>query len=817
MNLDKIPAELKQYPQWIVWRYESPYGSKPTKVPYNPANGFRASTTDRSTWGTFEAARNTFANSNGSFAGIGFVFTPQDPFCGIDLDDPNGDAEAFARQQAIFNYLPSYAEYSPSGKGVHIIAKASTATGRKRSLVEIYSQDRYFTMTGNVMRDLPIADLQDEVAAVWDQMGIAADPSHFQGDPFQKQDDEAVYTAAANAKNGDLFVRLWGGDWSGYPSNSDGTGSSEADFALIDILAYYSKNRMQIQRMFELSALGKRDKYAKASAARRATLIGYMITKSFDLTLPPVDLDGILNSLNAALAVSSLAADALPADPATPASHRESNEGVGTGSLPPHQPTKTPSHYDGFDLTLWRKQPLNPQTSIVGAIADYVYKQSPRPAYETSLAAAIGFVAGMCGRSYNISGTGLNIYIMLLAVTGVGKEAMGSGISKLVEAVATNKDATGKTNEAFRGVLGPADMASGQGLLKHLSEANPPCFLSVTGEIGIRLQQISNERATNAESQLLRVLLDLYNKSGAGNTVQPTVYSDKTKNTEVINSPAFSLLGESVPDTFYGSLDDRAISSGLLPRFLIMEHEGNVPYLNTAGASARPPVWLVELLDKWHGTISSRAVAGEVMAVPMTPAAEVRSTEIDRYQTDKINKSDAEVLRQLWNRFHIKVLKIAAILAIGDNPHNPRVDVPHIEWAASLIATDIVRLMVKFERGEIGARTVELNGREKLIKNAIRNYLTTPIENFSASYRMRPDLKDACIIPISFIQQKTVASSAFAKDPRGGSVAVKACLNDMVEKGYLEEFSDREQRAKFGMTPRMVAYVPSDVDFFINH
>src|SRR5690606_12071521 len=45
---------------------------------------------------------------------------------------------------------------------------------------------------------------------------------------------------------------------------------------------------------------------------------------------------------------------------------------------------------------------------LVGEIAQYIYQSSIRPVPEISLAAAIALVSGIIGRSYNISGTGLN-------------------------------------------------------------------------------------------------------------------------------------------------------------------------------------------------------------------------------------------------------------------------------------------------------------------------------------------------------------------------------------------------------------------------
>lgn len=69
---------------------------------------------------------------------------------------------------------------------------------------------------------------------------------------------------------------------------------------------------------------------------------------------------------------------------------------------------------------------------LIGEIAQYIYDQSPRPHLSISLAGAIAFMAGICGRSYNTyTGAGLNQYILLLASTGMGKEAAAGGIANV--------------------------------------------------------------------------------------------------------------------------------------------------------------------------------------------------------------------------------------------------------------------------------------------------------------------------------------------------------------------------------------------------
>ena len=87
-----FPDELKQYHQWVCWKYALSKDQKPTKLPYNPRTGQLASHSDPSSWTDFDTACNAYNAANGYFSGIGFVFTDNDPFGGIDLDSPYKDA-----------------------------------------------------------------------------------------------------------------------------------------------------------------------------------------------------------------------------------------------------------------------------------------------------------------------------------------------------------------------------------------------------------------------------------------------------------------------------------------------------------------------------------------------------------------------------------------------------------------------------------------------------------------------------------------------------------------------------------------------------
>ena len=80
-----VPDDLAERDQWILWRRESS-GHRETKVPYS-VQGHRASSTDRSHWSGLDQALDTWRRYPRRYAGLGFVFTSEDPFVGIDLDD----------------------------------------------------------------------------------------------------------------------------------------------------------------------------------------------------------------------------------------------------------------------------------------------------------------------------------------------------------------------------------------------------------------------------------------------------------------------------------------------------------------------------------------------------------------------------------------------------------------------------------------------------------------------------------------------------------------------------------------------------------
>ena len=160
-SIENIPAWLSVRPQWIVWKVEA-RGDDLAKVPHAVETGTRVDATDLLGWSSFEDAVEAYRSSCGFYSGIGFCLASCDPFVGIDLDgcrDPESGEIAPWAKKILEGVQEAYVEISPSGEGAHIIVEGTVRAGgrskRKVHLngevvgeIEMYSRDRFFTITG---------------------------------------------------------------------------------------------------------------------------------------------------------------------------------------------------------------------------------------------------------------------------------------------------------------------------------------------------------------------------------------------------------------------------------------------------------------------------------------------------------------------------------------------------------------------------------------------------------------------------------------------------------------------------------------------
>ena len=150
--MSKTVNDLIKLDQWVCW--DSTTGRK---LPISVRGG-GASSTNPKTWSSYVKASEC-AEING-FDGVGFVFSEDDHFCGVDIDDCIIDGELTEEAQALVDRLGSYTEISPSGTGVKIFGICTEQfKGRNENGLEYYTNKRFFTFTQNCINCEDLADL----------------------------------------------------------------------------------------------------------------------------------------------------------------------------------------------------------------------------------------------------------------------------------------------------------------------------------------------------------------------------------------------------------------------------------------------------------------------------------------------------------------------------------------------------------------------------------------------------------------------------------------------------------------------------------
>jgi len=282
-TLANIPKTLRELRRWILWRLEKRDGNE-TKVPYR-IDGLRASITNPNDWTDFDTACRAFDPAK--YSGLGFVLTKEDGVVCIDLDGCIGDDGKICDEAVnIVKILNSWTEVSQSGKGLHIFIRGSKptdkcrATPREFKSLEVYDSDRYIALTGNHLPGTPLEIIErqwalNDLYARYFPKQESTPPQSFKPHHDLERSDEEIITLCRKAENAEKFVALFDhGDTSRY-----GGDESRADEALACLLAFYTRDAAQIERLMTASALARREKWREREDYRRMT-----IQKALDYT-----------------------------------------------------------------------------------------------------------------------------------------------------------------------------------------------------------------------------------------------------------------------------------------------------------------------------------------------------------------------------------------------------------------------------------------------------------------------------------------------------------------------------------------------------
>ena len=250
-----VPESLRSLPQWVLWKTVTRKG-KPTKVPFQ-TSGVEAKSNDATTWTDFESV----AAIAGKYSGVGFMFSPEDSFCGVDLDgcrDPEtGEVAKWA--SSIIKSLDSYCEVSPSKTGVKIfvLGNMKGRKGRKTGLdfpkvcdkqpgLEVYERGRYFAVTGWKLEGVP-----DEPQERQEQLSALL-AKHF---PIRKASANGSHRngpAAPGANGHTTAAELWERHRQRLPQAISGQGGHHSTYHAMCYLWRLTSDATQVHELADL-------------------------------------------------------------------------------------------------------------------------------------------------------------------------------------------------------------------------------------------------------------------------------------------------------------------------------------------------------------------------------------------------------------------------------------------------------------------------------------------------------------------------------------------------------------------------------------
>lgn len=258
--------------RWVSWNLVQKDG-RPTKMPLQ-LNGTLASSTDSSTWSTYDTIREKTDK-------VGIIFTPDKRLLGIDIDhcinNKQIEHEQKTQIEKLLQEANTYTEFSPSGTGLHLFLsiieeEGLTLQGNRKAPYELYTSGRYFTFTSNSYgEERPVRDVTcEEANKILSTIGY----------PFSKPkeivlpakytnlDDETILNKMFGSKNGVTIKILYNGDSTEYANDK-----SRADSAFLSHLAFWTgKDSLQMERMWLASPLGQREKTINRKDYRDRTI-----------------------------------------------------------------------------------------------------------------------------------------------------------------------------------------------------------------------------------------------------------------------------------------------------------------------------------------------------------------------------------------------------------------------------------------------------------------------------------------------------------------------------------------------------------------
>jgi hypothetical protein len=674
-ELPDLPAirYLKTLIQWVCWIRATRNG-KITKIPMCPHNALAASVTNPSHWGTYAQAI-ACAKKRG-YDGVGFVVTEHDNITGVDLDHCR-DLKTGAFAPWVVEVLAcgeTYAEISPSGTGVRMLClgKIDKTVKADKAGVELYRSGRFLTITGNHIRATPaeIGDAPKTLALLMARVCANRAPS-----------------VSAHVNGTDYFRQI-----------------NDQALARLDVW---------------VPALFPQAKYQPGTGAYRVSSLSLGRALQEDLSLAPSGIQDF------GLGQGQTAIDVVMAHGSAPDAKSAARwlcaqmgwqpieDGRGAAlvreilGIPKSDPAKPHLGLDKLMPDLDWTQPAG----LIGDMAAWILASSRRPNRPLAVAASTSVVSAVCGRHlYGPTGTALNLYIVALAGTGVGKDRPLSAPSEILRAAGLERLHT--TAKGFS--------VSAVEKMVH----DYPCCVATVDEIGGNLLgRMAHKHANTHEASMRTTLMELWSREQGKAAFIGTRRA--TSDPLIVPSPSLTLFGVSTPEAFYNAVTSGSVADGFLNRFLLCAAAPRAKAREFGSYDRKAPAELIvalhALVPRLEGNLSTLGIYGiahEPAGVRLAWDNDVVRREADTFEEQILAIIDTSgEVGPLLSRVFETTIRLASLHAVSRGGLRATVGVADLAWGKAWALGSAQRMIDGTQN--LMARN-EYEEKFNLVRNVIR-------------------------------------------------------------------------------------------------
>lgn len=412
---------------------------------------------------------------------------------------------------------------------------------------------------------------------------------------------------------------------------------------------------------------------------------------------------------------------------------------------------------------------------LFGQLCTDAYNMARYQYPEVAIVSALGLVAGICGRKFNVDDAGLNIYATLIMDTGMGKDSINQFITR----------ALSEANDIGTGMnfLGPVRFTGPRAVFKSLEKKRSQ--VCVFTEAGLLLNSKAGDR-----DGLKRMLLGLFNKSGRFSYSGQEQYSSDDDDIKPLRAPALTIINESTPamllEVFQKS---NSIDSGEVPRQLIFRIIGDKPHPNTFhhknSLSSKCLTKVKHLIGKCHSSQTEEDPKAWILEPDSDVRKDMIETESYYVEMQNENRHTNSTKYAMATRAFYKAVRLAGV-ASAFNHKEEAIHMAEWEWGKAMIDHEMRGLEIFFRGGGMGDELSDIALR--VVGNKILEILHDKVTIRSGLSRAqhKAGLFKQTEITQALKNQKEVIGLGDTADQRSNPITgIEKCINYLVRNDMI--------------------------------